>query len=153
MSNGKRGFVPRDQVSPLLVVLLFIICTHKLVASSNFFIHKSCFESFSSADFLFPEILNLNLAFVVYVKLKLSIMMFLGLLSTLILWAFSSKTHRCENAVEDRSKQKRIRIVLEWTVENDDRKYRRRVCFKHAHRVQLTSQREHSVKFCRFRTF
>ena len=34
-SNDKREFVPRDQVSPRL---LFIISTHKLVISRNFFI-------------------------------------------------------------------------------------------------------------------
>ena len=40
------------------------------------------------------------------------ISMRLGLTSTLIRWAFSSKTHRFENALESGSKRKRIRIVL-----------------------------------------
>ena len=47
-SNGKREFVPREQVpGPLLVVyLVFIISTHKLVISYNFLstrIVLSCF--------------------------------------------------------------------------------------------------------------
>ena len=56
--------------------LLFIIPTHKLEISRNFVIHKNCFELFSSAHFLFWEILILNLTlvpFAVYVKLRLSI--------------------------------------------------------------------------------
>ena len=31
--------------------------------------------------------------------------------------------------------------------ENDNRKYRRRVCLQHAHRVQRTSQRGNSIVF------
>ena len=57
----------------------------------------------------------------------------LGLPSTLTHWAFSSKTHRFENALKSGSKQKRRHTVLVWTDKNaskwnDDRKYRRRVC-------------------------
>ena len=110
--NGKREFVPRDQVSPLLVVycslllgclcdpvikwvfgrrcqkvvsrgredtrvwyretmfsqmvsyefllhgalrgyFLYLVCTHKLEVSRNFFMYKNCFELFLSAHFLF----------------------------------------------------------------------------------------------------
>ena len=42
----------------------------------------------------------------------------LGLLSTLIRWAFSSEAHQFENALESGSKRKRVHIVLVWTVEN-----------------------------------
>ena len=42
----------------------------------------------------------------------------IGLPSKIIRSAFSLKTHRCENALEDGSKRKRIHIVLVWTVEN-----------------------------------
>ena len=38
----------------------------------KFFIHKNCFELFSSAYFLFWDTFNLNLSFAVYVKLTLS---------------------------------------------------------------------------------
>ena len=65
-SKGKREFVPRDQVSPLLVVTIYF-STHKLVVSRNFF-RKNCFEHFLSANLLFWEILNLNLTLAVYVK-------------------------------------------------------------------------------------
>ena len=44
-SNGKREFVPRDQVSPLLVVYCSLFL-HKLVVSRNFLsirIFLSCF--------------------------------------------------------------------------------------------------------------
>ena len=46
-SNGKRSLVPRDQVSP------------------SFVVYCSLFELFLSAHFIFWEILNLNLTFVV----------------------------------------------------------------------------------------
>ena len=46
------------------------------------------------------------------------ISMRLGLLSTLIRWAFSSEAHQFENALESGSKRKRVHIVLVWTVEN-----------------------------------
>ena len=47
----------------------------------------------------------------------------LGLFSSVytIRWAFSSKTHRFEYALESGSKRKRIHLVLVWTVE-DSRK-------------------------------
>ena len=63
-SNGKREFVPRDQVSPLLVVhcSLFLDMNQQFHA---IFIHKKCFELFLSAHFLFSEIVNLNLTFAV----------------------------------------------------------------------------------------
>ena len=87
-SIGKREFLPRDQISPLLATsspglfppwgrgcvtcrLLFITSTHKLVVSRNF-LHKNCFELFLSAHFLFWENLNLTLTFAVYQKFKLS---------------------------------------------------------------------------------
>ena len=63
-SNGKREFVPRDQVSSRL---LFIISTHKLVVSRNFLEYPKEFSKvFLSAHFLFSEILNLNLKFAVW---------------------------------------------------------------------------------------
>ena len=37
-SNGKREFVPRDQVSSFTCLLLFIISTHKLVVSRDSFL-------------------------------------------------------------------------------------------------------------------
>ena len=58
-----RQIVPRDQVSPLLVVYCSLF-----VVSRNFLIHKNCFELFLNAHFLFCEIFNLNLTFAVYVK-------------------------------------------------------------------------------------
>ena len=73
------------------------------------------------------------------------ISMRLGLPSSQICWAFSSKTHRLENALKSGSKQKRLHIrggrSKTHQNENDDRKYRRRLCFYHSHRVQLTSER------------
>ena len=42
----------------------------------------------------------------------------LGLLSTLIRWAFSSEAHQFENALESGSKRKRVHMVLVSTVEN-----------------------------------
>ena len=42
----------------------------------------------------------------------------LGLLSTLIRWAFSSEARQFENALESGSKRKRVHIVLVSTVEN-----------------------------------
>ena len=50
---------------PFTCRLLFIISTHILVVSRNFFIHKNCFELFLSAHFLFWDILNVNLTFAV----------------------------------------------------------------------------------------
>ena len=46
-------FHVRNQVSPFLCRLLFIISTHILVVSCNFNIHKNCFELCLSAHFLF----------------------------------------------------------------------------------------------------
>ena len=70
----------------------------------------------------------------------------LGPSSKLIRWAFSSKTHRWENALESGSKRKRIHtIVLVWTVKNGRVKNNDVICtgtcLKHAHRVLFTSQR------------
>ena len=59
-SNGKREFVPRDQVSPLLAVLCPLFSSF-----TQFFIRKNYFELFLSVHFLFWEILNLNLTFAV----------------------------------------------------------------------------------------
>ena len=76
-SDGKREFVPRDQVSPLLVVYCSLFqpgAQHKLVASRNFLsirIVLSCFYlpraimALVSTHFLFWEIRNLNLLFAV----------------------------------------------------------------------------------------
>ena len=75
MPNGKREFVPRDQVSPFTCRLLLIILTDKLVVSRSFLsirIVLSCFyllifyfETFSTWIWRFP--------FAVYVMFKLSI--------------------------------------------------------------------------------
>ena len=65
-------FVPRDQVSPLIVVY----CLLPLLKNKSFqagFIPKNCSGQFLSAYFLFREILNLNLTFAVNVTLNLSI--------------------------------------------------------------------------------
>ena len=51
-SYGKREFVPRDQVSSLLVVYSSLFLRIILVVSGNSF-HKNCFELFLSAYFLF----------------------------------------------------------------------------------------------------
>ena len=65
--NGKREFVPRDQVFPFIVVycLLLPLKNKKFQAS---FIHKDCSGLFLSAYFLFWEILNLNLTSAVWRK-------------------------------------------------------------------------------------
>ena len=64
-SNGKREFVPREQVSPLLVVYCSLFF-HILISSfTQFFIHKNSFELFLSALILFLEIIYLNLTFAV----------------------------------------------------------------------------------------
>ena len=75
-SNTKREFVPCNQVSPLLVAY----CSLSLHINEQF--HEICYPSelsdlFLSANFLFWKILNLNLTFAVYVKLKLSILILL----------------------------------------------------------------------------
>ena len=50
--NGKREFVPRDQVFPLIVVnCLLLQLTNKQFHAS--FIHKNCSGEFLSAYFLF----------------------------------------------------------------------------------------------------
>ena len=54
-ANGKRQFIPREQVSPLLVISSFM----------RLFILKNCFELGLTAHFLFWEILNLNLLFAI----------------------------------------------------------------------------------------
>ena len=46
------------------------------------------------------------------------ILMRVGLPFTLVRWAFSSTTHRFQNALRSWSKRKRIHIVLVWTVKN-----------------------------------
>ena len=51
-SYGKREFVPRDQVSSLLVVYSSLFLHIILVVSGNFF-HTNCLELFLSAYFLF----------------------------------------------------------------------------------------------------
>ena len=56
--------VPRDQVSILLVFILFFLYTW-ISGFTQFFIHKKCFELFLSAHFLLWAILNLNLTFAV----------------------------------------------------------------------------------------
>ena len=69
--NGKREFVPRDQVFSLIVVYyLLLLLKNKWFPAS--FILKNCSGQFLSAYFLFLEILNLNLPFAVNVNLGLS---------------------------------------------------------------------------------
>ena len=64
-SNGKLEFVPRDQVSPLLV-LLFIISTHKLEVLRNFLSIRIVLGCFYLLIFLFWEIFtDLNLTFAI----------------------------------------------------------------------------------------
>ena len=62
--NGKREFVPRDQVFPLIVVYCFSLL-HRNKWFHASFIHKKCCGQFVSAYFLFWEILNLNMPFAV----------------------------------------------------------------------------------------
>ena len=62
--NGKREFVPRDQVFPLIVVYCLLVL-QKNKYFHAIFIHKSCSGQFFSAYFLFWEILNLNVTFAV----------------------------------------------------------------------------------------
>ena len=58
-SNGKREFVPRDQVFFLIVVYcLLLLLKNKYFHAS--FIHKNCSGQFLFSYFLFWEILNLN---------------------------------------------------------------------------------------------
>ena len=54
-SNGKWDFVPRDQVSSLLVVLQFIISTHKLVVSRNFLSIRIVWSCFYLLIFYFEK--------------------------------------------------------------------------------------------------
>ena len=72
--------------------------------------------------------------------------MFLGLPSTLLRWAFSSKTLRFENALEVGQNENtyiscRCGRSKTHQNENNDRKYRRRVCWLHGHGVKIKSQR------------
>ena len=67
----QREFVPRDQFCPSLVVY-FSFSTHKLVVSRNFLSIRIAW-AILSAHFQCWEILNLNLTFAPYVKLKLSL--------------------------------------------------------------------------------
>ena len=55
--NGKREFVPRDQVFNLIVIYCLEL-KNKYFHSR--FIHKNCFGQFLSSYFLFREIPNLN---------------------------------------------------------------------------------------------
>ena len=54
---------------------------------------------------------------------------------------FSSKTHRLENALE-RSKQKRIRIALVWTVENGRERIKMKTISRNIAGVCLCSMRK-----------
>ena len=64
-ANGKREFVPRDQVSPFCR-LLFIIYTHKLVVSRNFLsIRVSVLSCFYLLIFYFEKFFKLNLTFTI----------------------------------------------------------------------------------------
>ena len=51
--NGKREFVPREQVSPLLVVYCSLFFRILISSFTQFFIHKNSFELFLSAHILF----------------------------------------------------------------------------------------------------
>jgi len=61
-ANGKREFVPLDEVFPSIVVYcLLLLLKTKLFHVS--FINKNWFGQFLSSYFLFWEILNLNMTF------------------------------------------------------------------------------------------
>ena len=67
MPNGKREFVPRDQVFPLIFVCcLLLLQKNKYFHAS--FIHENYSELLLSAYFLFWETVNLNLTFAVCCK-------------------------------------------------------------------------------------
>ena len=51
-SNGKPEFVPRDQVSPLLVVYCSLFL-HIISSFTQLFLYQNCFAPFLSAHFLF----------------------------------------------------------------------------------------------------
>ena len=57
--NGKREFVPRDQVFFLIVVYCLLLLLKNKYFHANF-IHKNCSGQFLFSYFLFWEILNLN---------------------------------------------------------------------------------------------
>ena len=57
--NGKREFVPRDQVFLLLVVYCLLLLLKNKFFHARF-IHKNCSGQFLFSYFLFWEILNLN---------------------------------------------------------------------------------------------
>ena len=72
-SNGKRKFVPRDQVSPFSSVLVVYRSLFQHINQSSFtqfFIHNNCLGHFILLIFLF---FNLNLKFALYVKLRNSL--------------------------------------------------------------------------------
>ena len=72
-SNGKRKFVPRDQVSPfssVLVVYRSLFQHINQTSFTQFFIHNNCLGHFILLIFLF---FNLNLKFALYVKLRNSL--------------------------------------------------------------------------------
>ena len=67
MPNGKREFVPRDQVFPLIFVCCLLLL-HKNKYFHASFIHENYSELLLSAYFLFWETVNLNLTFAVCCK-------------------------------------------------------------------------------------
>ena len=88
--------------------------------------------------------LHINAAFsfeTAYISMRL------GLPSTLIRWAFSSKTYRFEHALESGSNENaytsfQCEQSKTHRTESDDRKYLRHVCLLYdSHGVQLTSRR------------
>ena len=59
-----------------LIAVYCLLLLHKNKKFHTSFIHKNCFGQFSSAHFLFWEILNLNLKFAVNVNLNLTIVIY-----------------------------------------------------------------------------
>ena len=81
-----------------------------------------------------------------------------GLPSTLIRWAFSSKTHWFENGLESGTKRKRIHVVLMWMVENGRKQIKMKTMTENIAVASVCSVRvdfnlRHNVQFNRFRTF
>ena len=91
--NGKRQFVPRNQVSPLLVAL-FIISTHKLVVSRNFLSIRIVLSCFYLLIFYFEKFSTWiwRLPFAVYVKLYYFSMFNLSIIDRLFQLTASKQT-------------------------------------------------------------
>ena len=81
-----------------------------------------------------------------------------GLPSILIPWAFSSKTHRFENALESGSKRKLLHVLLVWRVESGRKRIKMKTMTKNIAGACVCSMclefyLRHNVQFYRFGTF